>query len=215
MRDNPVIILGTGGHAKVVVEALMLSGREVVGFVSPDRDAGSLFCGQKILGDDRVVFDYPSEAVDLVNGIGSLPSASRRWKLAAMMREKGYEFTSVIHPESVISTDTNIAGGAQVMAGAVIQSGASIGQDSIINTGALIDHDCSIAENCHIAPGVSCSGGVKIRKNTHVGTGATLIQGLTVGESCIIAAGSTVYKDVPNGMFYRQKLETVLVEIGA
>jgi sugar O-acyltransferase (sialic acid O-acetyltransferase NeuD family) len=215
VRHSPVIILGAGGHAKVLADILMLCDREVIGFVTPDREAGSLFYGQKVLGGDDVVFSYPVDSVDLVNGVGSLPGQVGRWRLAEMIRQRGRSFTSVFHPESVISADVEIGCGVQVMAGAVIQTGASIGRDSIINTGSIIDHDCIIAENCHIAPGVTCSGGVEIEKNTHIGTGATLIQGLKIGEGCIVAAGSVVHKDIPDGMFYRKKLETIMVEVEA
>ena len=53
MSDKPVVIIGAGGHAKVVKAALELSGRNVLGFVTPDTQVGTEFCGKKILGDEE------------------------------------------------------------------------------------------------------------------------------------------------------------------
>ena len=39
--DKPVILLGAGGHAKVLLEALQLEGRNVLGLLTPDLEKGS------------------------------------------------------------------------------------------------------------------------------------------------------------------------------
>jgi sugar O-acyltransferase (sialic acid O-acetyltransferase NeuD family) len=196
VSSKPGIILGAGGHAKVVTDVLNLLGREILGFVTPDLDAGTEFCGKKVLGDDDYFKFYSPDEVELINGVGSLPRKNLRWKLVDKMRKQGYKFSSVIHPGAVVATDVSLDDGVQVMAGVVIQSGTKIGQDSIINTGVLIDHDCKIAENCHLAPGVVLSGGVVIGSNTHLGTGTVVTEYRSIGNNCIVAAGSVVFKDI-------------------
>ena len=171
MKNKPVIILGTGGHAKVVADALKLSGREILGFVTPDLEIGTEFCGKKILGDDLVINQYAPDTVELVNGVGSLPKKILRWQLAEKMRIRGCSFATIIHPRAMIASGVSLGEGVQVMAGAVIQSGTIIEQDSIINTGALIDHDCKIGKNCHLAPGIVMGGGVVVGENSHIGVG--------------------------------------------
>ena len=198
MNNKPIIILGTGGHAKVITDALVLSGREILGFVTPALKAESEFCGKKVLGNDEVINQYSPDEIELVNGIGSLPRKNLRWNLAEKMREQGYKFAIVIHPNAVIATDINLDEGVQIMAGVIIQAGTKIKQDSIINTGSLIDHDCEIERNCHIAPGVVCSGGVVIGSNTHLGTGTIVTEYRSIGSNCAIAAGSVVFKDIPD-----------------
>lgn len=193
----PIIILGAGGHAKVVAEALIQAGLEIKGLTSPDKNQNATFFGLKVLGTDEILSTFSPSEVMLANGIGALPGGKLRWQLAKRMREKGFMFTRVIHPSSVVALDVEFAEGVQIMAGTVIQTNVRIGTDSIINTGALIDHDCHIAENCHIAPGVVCSGGVKIRGETHLGTGATVVQNITIGRNTVIGAGSTIYRNVP------------------
>ena len=191
MSNKPVIILGAGGHAKVVADILKLSSRDV-------------FCGKKVLGNDEVINSYSPEDIELVNGIGSLPRKKLRWQLASRMRQQGYTFASVIHPNTIIAADVDLAEGVQIMAGVVIQAGTKTGIDSIINTGAIIDHDCKIAANCHLAPGVVCSGGVTIGRNTHLGTGTIVIEYRTVGCNCVVAAGTTVFRDIPDNITFIQ-----------
>ena len=198
MNDKPVIIMGAGGHAKVITDALKLSGRDILGFVTPDLEADSEFYGKKVLGNDEVINQYLPDEIELVNGVGSLPRKNLRWKLAEKMRIQGYNFATIIHPDAFIASDVNLGEGVQVMAGAIIQPGTKIEQDSIINTGSLIDHDCTIEKNCHISPGVVCSGGVMIGNNTHLGTGTVVTEYRSIGSNCTVAAGSVVFKDILN-----------------
>ena len=206
--------MGTGGHARVVFNALKCSGREVLGFVTPDIDKGVDFCGKKILGNDSAISQYTQDEIELANGIGSLPGKNIRCSVATKMRERGYSFTTVIHPSAIIAIDVNLNEGVQLMAGGVIQSGVAIEKDSIINTGTVIDHDCKVANNCHLAPGVVCSGGVEIGQNTHLGTGTIVTEYILIGKNSIIAAGSVVYKDIPDGTTLIQTKQCKLINQG-
>ena len=202
--DKTVIILGAGGHAKVVAEALIQSGKKVMGLVTPGEEPGTAFLGLCVLGNDSVINTFSPDNVILANGIGALPRQNLRYQLADQLRKQGYNFSKVIHPSAVIAKDVELAEGVQVMAGAVIQSGTTIGRDCIINTGVLLDHDCKIEKNCHLASGVVCSGGVHISSGTHLGTGTIVIQNIFIGNNSVVAAGSVLYKDVPSGMTFMQ-----------
>ncbi len=199
MRAKPLILLGTGGHAKVVAEALRLSGREILGVTDPNSSPGSNFFGVRVLGGDEAIYDYSPEEVELVNGVGALPGKVQRWEIGEQMRRRGYRFASVIHPSAVIAKDVELSEGTQVMAGAVIQPSVKIGVDTIVNTGVCIDHDCKIGANCHLAPGVVLSGGVNVGDYVHLGTAASVIQYMSIGCRAIVAAGSVVYKCIPEG----------------
>ena len=194
----------------MIAEAIRFSSRKILGFVTPDLEAGTEFCGATVLGDDAIIFDHSTDEIVLANGVGTLPGQHLRWNLATTMREKGYHFITIVHQDAVVATDVVLEEGAQMMAGVLIQPASTVGRDTIINTGTIIDHDCIIANNCHLAPGVICSGGVSIEKNVHIGTGAKVIQGINIGKGSVIAAGSTVYKDVPEGMLVKQQLNTIL-----
>ena len=209
-QTQSLLILGAGGHAKVLLEVLFQEQHNIIGVSTPHLERGTDYLGLVVIGSDKAVFEYDTQEVLLINGIGSLPGVEHRWDLSVKMRERGYRFGSVIHPNSTIATDVVFAEGVQLMAGTIIQPGCKIGQDSIINTGTLIDHDTSIGDQCHIAPGVTLSGDVQIGNNVHIGTGAQVIQGIQIGDNAVIAAGTTVYKDVPSGTLVRQNVEIVI-----
>ena len=209
-QSLPLLILGAGGHAKVLLEALFQEQHKIIGVATPHLDSGTDYLGVNVLGSDEAVFEYDIQEVLLINGVGSVPGKHLRWDLSVTMRERGYRFGSVIHPNSTIANDVLFADGVQLMAGTIIQPGCKIGQDSIINTGSQVDHDSIIGDQCHIAPGVTLSGDVQVGNNVHIGTGAQVIQGIQIGDNAVIAAGTTVYKDVPSGTLVRQNVEIVI-----
>ena len=207
LTDNqkPVIVLGAGGHAKVILDMLVRSGRKIQGIIAPDKVAGESLFGFKIIGDDKVISGFLPNSVELANGVGALPYTKHRWELAEKMRKQGYSFTTVIHPSAIVANDVKLADGVQVMAGVIIQPGTSVGRDSIINTGVLLDHDCNVAQNCHLASGVICSGEVNIEECVHIGAGTSIIQNINVGKNSVIAAGSVIYKDIEKGRIVIQE----------
>ena len=169
-----------------------------------EKNSGDKFIGINVLGDDSKIFDYSSNEVELVNGIGAIPGNNIHWEITTRLESEGYYFSQVIHPSAVIAQDVSLDSGVQIMAGVIIQSGAKIGRYCIVNTGCIIDHDCIIDSKCHIAPGVTLSGGVSVGKATHIGTGTSVIQGITIGSDCIIAAGSIVHEDIDSNVKYIQ-----------
>lgn len=196
----PVIILGAGGHAKVLVEVLLKSGKVIAGIVDPDLTlVGTNILGVPVLGCDEVVNGYSTTDFHLVNGLGSVSVPLKRQQLFDRFKALGYVFATVIHPSAIIASDAVLSEGTQIMAGTVIQPGCRIGINSILNTRASVDHDCIIGDHVHVAPGVTLSGGVSVGSRSHIGTGATVIQGISIGIGCLIAAGSVVTKDVCDG----------------
>jgi len=194
----PVIVLGAGGHAKVLIDALLKQSIQLLGITDPDPAlTNATILGIPLLGDDDAVLRCSPDTVLLVNGVGSARTTVQRRQLFDRFKEKGYQFATVIHPSAVIATDVVMDEGAQVMAGVVIQTASKIGSNTIINTKASVDHDCTIADHVHIAPGVTLSGAVEVGSGTHIGAGATVIQGVKIGEESLIGAGSLVLNDVP------------------
>jgi sugar O-acyltransferase (sialic acid O-acetyltransferase NeuD family) len=195
----PVIVLGGGGHAKVLIDALLLLHREVLGYTDAGGE-GTTILGLFRLGDDKKILEYDPKGLKLVNGVGSISSVSLRRRLYEQFRRKGYCFESVIHPSTTISLDVRFGEGVQIMAGAVVQAGSRLGVNTIINTGALVDHDCDIGAHVHIAPGAILSGNVHIEDGALIGMGARIIQGLAIGAKSVIGAGSVVIGNVPEGV---------------
>lgn len=194
---KPVIVLGAGGHAAVLIDILKQQKRNIVAIVSPDlTQKGPVFDGIEVLLQDKDVLKFEPETITLINGIGSIPGNKLRENLYKDFIDKGYHFETVVSDNAIVSHYAILADGVQVMAGAVIQVGTSIGANCIVNTSAIIDHDCEIGRHNHIAPGATLSGGVVTGDGVHIGTGANIIQLITVGADVVVGAGTTITKDV-------------------
>jgi sugar O-acyltransferase (sialic acid O-acetyltransferase NeuD family) len=203
--DKPIILIGGGGHSKVLIDALNCLKTNILGIVDPHLNVGSLVLGIKVLGDDEVLKDFNCNQIELVNAIGIIPHRLFRLDISKKFVNQGYKFKKVTHPSAIVASSAKIGNGVQILAGSVIQSSVTIGDDCIINTGALIDHDCMIGKGCHVAPGVTLCGGISIDENTFIGAGSTVIQNVSIGSNCTIAAGSIIYKDIPDKTTVIQK----------
>ncbi|MDB5866722.1 MAG: acyltransferase [Betaproteobacteria bacterium] len=199
--SEPVIVIGAGGHARVLLDVLRLRGVEVLGVVDNDcAKRGQTVGGVPVTGGDEEVQNHPAHGVRLVNAVGTVGVSPQRSGVFERFKQHGYRFAEVIHPSATIAADAVLCEGAQIMAGAIVQTGCRVGRNSILNTRASIDHDCEIGDHVHVAPGVTLSGNVSVGEGSHVGTGATVIQGVRIGRHCLIAAGAVVVRDVLDGV---------------
>lgn len=196
----PVIVIGSGGHAKVVVAALGRLGRCIRGLTdsNPAR-RGVQVLGAPVLGGDEVIASHRADEIMLVNGVGASARSNDRMRIHDRFHRQGYRFATIVDPSAAVAADVALGEGSQVLAGAVIQPGCRIGADVIVNTGACLDHDCVIGDHAHIAPGAVLAGGVAVGAQVLVGAGAIVIEGVAIGERSIVGAGALVLKAVTAG----------------
>ncbi len=194
------VILGSGGHAKVLLDALRTLNLPVTACTdtNPQR-VGDTLLGIPIQSEADLETMFPPESTLLVNGVGGVGDMSPRRSVYNRFRAMGYDFATIVHPHASVADDAALGQGVQVLAGAVVVTGARIDENTIINTRASVDHDCAIGAHCHIAPGVTLSGGVSVGNASLVGTGASVIQGISLGSQCIVGAGAAVIRNVPDG----------------
>ena len=201
MKEKPVILLGAGGHAKVLLDILLEQNVEILGIVEKDgTERLEDLYGIPIIGSDSDVERYSPDEIELINGIGSIGSTALRKRIYEKFKVQGYRFRQVIHSNAVVSRRAALGEGVQVVAGAVVNIGACVGENSIVNTNASIDHDCVIGAHVHIAPGATLSGGVMVENCVHIGTGAVVVHGTHIGTDVIVAAGAVVLDDVKDGV---------------
>ncbi len=195
---RPAIVIGAGGHAKVVIDTLLASSAEIIGATDSNPEKiDTRILGVPVIGTDEVILRYKPEQIYLVNGMGSVGLPTIRTGIFNYFKNLGYSFITVMHPSAVVASEVILAEGAQIMAGAIIQPGCHIGLNSIINTGTSVDHDCFIGSHVHLAPRATLSGSVQIGDGVHIGTGAVLIQGVEIGKNSVVGAGAVVVKNVP------------------
>lgn len=196
--NKPLVILGSGGHAGVLIDLLRQQSRAILGLVSPENPpASNLFENIPHFNSDEDILSFDKDSIKLVNGIGSLPGNNLRAILFQRFTKLGYKFETVVADNATVSTYAKLGQGVQVMSGAIIQTGAVVGANSIVNTGSIVEHDCNIGSDNHLAPGVTISGQVKSSENVHFGTGASVIQSVIFGKNVVVGAGATVTKDIP------------------
>jgi sugar O-acyltransferase (sialic acid O-acetyltransferase NeuD family) len=195
--NKPLIMIGSGGHASVLMDLLQLNGCNVIAYISPDKNNNNqIFESIQYLSDDDDISQFNPDDVLLVNGLGSLPKQNNRVKVTAFFTKLGFSFATVISPHAIVSSSVYLAQGVQVMSGAIIQTGAYIGENSIINTGAIIEHDCNVGANNHIAPRATLCGNVTTQDDVHIGVHACVIQGVDIGKNVVVGAGATVVTNV-------------------
>lgn len=192
----PLIMIGAGGHARVLLSTLQKLGRQIIGFAERQASQQTVL-GIPCIGNDSAVLAYDPQQVLLVNGVGSVARPDSRVSVYEFFASRNYQFDSVIHPSAIIASDAEIAKAAQIMAGAIIQTGCFVLENTIINTGARLDHDCIVEAHAHVAPGAVLSGNVRVGTRAHVGAGAVVIQGVQICRDAVVGAGAVVLSNVP------------------
>lgn len=197
--NKPVIVVGAGGHARVLVGILREQGVPIQAIVAPQVGLAPEFESIPRLSCDGDVLSLGVDKIELVNAIGSLPDQTQaRLNVHKFFSGSGYKFKTVISGSATVSGFSELAQGVQIMPGAILNS-CVVGESTIVNTGAIIEHDVQIGADCHIAPGAVVCGSVNIGSRVHIGANATVIQGITIGDHAVVAAGSVVTKDLPGG----------------
>lgn len=194
-----IVLLGGGGHAKVLIELLRESGDyKITGIVDPNLEEEMLIAGVRILGDDSLLPGLLADGVmHACVALGSVRDNGKRKEVYELARKSGFNVPYLIHPKAIVSEiHTSVSEGAQVMKGAIVQAGCEIGQNTIINTGAIVEHDCKIGKHVHICPGAIICGGSTIGDNSFIGAGATVIQGIEIGRDTVIGAGSVILGNI-------------------
>lgn len=196
--SRALLILGCGGHGRVVEDAARACGYHKIGFLD-DAPTDRHPEGWKVLGPLSMIEETSAEWPEAIAAIGD---GAVRLHLFERLLELGYTIPNVIHPFSSVSEGAQLGRGIFVAAGAIINVGARVEDAAIVNTGARIDHDCAIGRGSHVAPGVSLSGNVRVGTRAWVGTGCAVRQGVTIGEDAVIGVGAAVVSDVPSGKIY-------------
>lgn len=198
---KPLLLLGGGGHAVVLLEALRRGGQTVAGVLTPDRAAwGTFLLGAPVLGDDDYLRQVSPQDYDVVVAVGSTGNNGARRRLGELAASLGFAAARVVHPSAVIARDVAPGPGVQVMAGAVIQPRCRLEEHCLVNTRAVAEHDCRLDAYSHLAPGAVLCGGVRLGAGAFVGAGAVVRQNIIVGTGAVVGAGAVVLRDVPAGV---------------
>jgi sugar O-acyltransferase (sialic acid O-acetyltransferase NeuD family) len=186
--NNRLIIIGAGGHGKVVADNALKNGYFNIHFV--DDHATGTCMGFPIIGTSAEIDHLNDGKTDFIIGVGN--NAIRN----QIAEKYDVNWVTLIHPSAQIAVNVSIGKGTVVMAGAVINASATVGEHCIINTGAIVEHDNVIGDYVHLSPGVKLSGTVTVGACTWIGTGACVINNIDICGRCTIGAGAVVIRNV-------------------
>ena len=196
----PLLIVGAGGHARVVADIARLAGYSVAAFLDDVHTArhGTPFCGSVIAGGLEQLSALAHAGVR--HAVVAIGDCRARLEAATRATDAGMELAVMIHPRAIHSSDATIGAGTVLVAGAIVNPGAWIGANAIINTAATVDHDCIIEDGVHIACGAHLAGHVQVGRGSWVGIGAVVKERVRIGAQTIVGAGALVLKDLPDGV---------------
>ncbi len=193
---DKVVIVGAGGHGKVVLDILLENKIDVLGFIDEDRSKhGKKVNGLTILGDLNYLKE--KKEIGLALGIGNNSIRFRIYQAALLL---GVKVVSVVHPRAIVARDVVIGVGSVIMPGAVVNTGTVMKEGVVVNTGATVDHDCCLEGFCQVWPGAHLAGTVTVGEGSYVGTGASVIQNIKIGKNVMIGAGAAVVSNIPDGV---------------
>lgn len=191
------LIVGAGGHARVVADAVTAarSDATIIGHLDDDAAKhGTLILGRPVLGPISSIDQWEHDAVALAIGDNRI-RASLYDRLAP-----GHRLPPVVHPRATIAASATIGNGAVLFAGAVVNPAAVVREDAIVNTGATIDHDCVLEPHAHAGPGSHVNGGCTLGRGAFLTTGVIVGHHVRVGEWTVVGAGSVVLDELPDGV---------------
>ena len=189
-----LIVFGSGGHAKVVIEAVRArNAKRKIFLVDDDGETtGRIILGAPVLGTRQWLLENFLDApVALGVGNNEMRADVFKW-----LTNAGRVVETVVHPSAVVGESVVVGEGAFLAAGSVIVADATIDRAAIINTAAGVDHDCHIGEAAHVGPGAHLCGKVRIGARSLIGVGASACPGVTIGDDVIVGAGSAVISDL-------------------
>lgn len=187
-----IVVIGGGGHAKVLISVLKKCSYHVVGYTD-SHDRGNIL-GAKYLGSDGILKEIAKRKSrpEAIIGIGKVNSSVSRLKMQRDVRNLGFRVPVIYSPRAIVNEDVVLGEGTVIFDGAVVNSGTRIGDACIINTNSTVEHDCRIGDDVHVGPGAAVSGGVEIGQHCMIGVGACIRHGVTIASKVLIGAGATV-----------------------
>jgi len=202
MQHQPeVLIVGTGRHAKVVIELFQAEKLyHIAGLVGVDVDACRIL-NVPVVGTDSDLTRLRRTGIE--KAFVAIGDNRKRLSVGRQLVQQGFDIVNAVSPSAVVSPSTRLGCGIAIMAGAVINADTRIGDFVVVNTRASVDHDGVIGEGAHIGPGTTLAGNVEVGRLAFLGVGTNVIPGRSIGEGAVLGAGSCVVRDIPRDSLAR------------
>ncbi|PGC85871.1 acetyltransferase [Bacillus toyonensis] len=192
-----ILIIGCGGHSKVVKDIILSNGGyEIIGYLD------DLYTGKTII--DNFYFGAIEDAGEIINNfydiklVIAIGDNKIRKEIFRKLNQPIEIYATLIHKTAIISPHAHVGNGTVIMPNVVVNADTFIGNHTIINTGSIIEHDNIIGDFVHISPHATLTASTTIEEGVHIGASATIIPGLKIGKWSIVGAGSVVINNFPS-----------------
>ena len=194
---DQLLVIGAGGHARVVIDVARAAGFDPVAALDP-ASIGSTCNGVDVIGGDDLAANKFAEG--LRQAVVAIGDNALRLKIGRRLRDIGFNLPPIVHPSAILSPSAHIGDGTVIMPLAVVNAAATIGTMVIVNTSAVIEHDCVIGDGAHIAPGCRLGGTVSVGAQTLIGIGSVVRPEARIGDHAVVGAGSTVIGNIEGNL---------------
>lgn len=199
----PVVILGAGGYAEVVVEILNTAPAvkvlgctdKAMGLSERSRGEGASL---HILGDDTLLPQLRADHPNLHAVIALGPELMDvRARLVANLERLAITPLAVIHSQAKVSTSSVIGPGTVILAGTTVATGCTIGSHCIVGPDASIDHHAQIGNNVYVGQGTSIASYAIVHDDADLEIGTRVHKRVVIGRGVHVTAGTFVNTDAP------------------
>lgn len=205
MLKPKVVIFGSSGHAKVIVDIIESESKfELLGFIDKFKSVGDEILGYKVIGVEESLSDLMVK-FGFNQGVVGIGDNFIRSKVVEKIKElaPNFQFINCIHKSAKVSKHLTIGIGNVVMPGATINASSVISNHCIFNTNSSLEHDCIVSNFSSLGPNSALGGNCNIGEFSAVGIGASVFHGIHIDNNCIIGGGSLVNKHTqPNSVYY-------------
>lgn len=193
MAKDKILLIGGGGHCKSVIDVIEATNRyDIVGIIDVKEKVGGHLLGYPIIGTDQEIGSLQIDIDAYHISLGMIGTSDKRSKIYHELKERGFNFPTIISPYAYVSKHAQIGEGTIIMHHAVVNAGSSIGENCIINTKSLIEHDAIIKDHTHIATGAIINGNVTVGEGSFIGSGSVSKQGCTISANSFVKANSII-----------------------
>jgi sugar O-acyltransferase (sialic acid O-acetyltransferase NeuD family) len=204
MSVTNVVIFGSSGHAKVILDIIESNPRlQLIGFIDSFKPVGSKILGYCVIGNESALPELMQKH-EFSHGVVGIGDNFTRKKIVESIIElvPDFQFINCIHPGASVSNHSELGVGNVVMSGVSVNADSTISDHCILNTNSSLDHDCNMAHFSSLAPNSAIGGNSRIGALSNVGIGSSVFHNVTIGENCIIGAGSLVHRDTESNATY-------------
>lgn len=197
-----LLILGAGGHSKVVVETALSFIPNFDISLLDDCYSSQYQCPDLRLADTRHFFIAPDPTFSTRFSYANVAVANSFTCLfwIGNLQSFGYIFPSFIHSTVLVSFFAQTLPALFVFVQPVIQAIPFIVTVNIINTFSSIDYYSRLQYGVHICPNVALAGEVHIGLRSWIRIGSSVIQNIHIGSDFVVGAAAAVIHNIPDGV---------------